>query len=282
MVLPADIVEAVVARAPYQPGWNQIRAYLEDAGGDVNDVTANGKTILILFLTTNGMEEEAHSQFVRFLIERGADVNKVDDDGRNALFCACNAGGAFGLAVVRIIIDAGANIDAKTTSAMEEAWIVGETPLSTSIDWMRYGQIDQDRALAYASLLIRRGASIDGCWGGMNAEDCLLHIEDPRLFFDENEYPYQASNPSAANGSSFAALKTIVADERRRKLRELAKAVLTLRTLSLRGRAAPVDPILKFIVNLPDGVAWNLISFWPPRRYPHWVPLRVRSQNSYY
>ena len=104
MVLPADIVEAVVARAPYQPGWDQIRAYLEDAGGDVNDVTANGKTILILFL----------------------------------------------------------------------------------------------------------------------------------------------------------------------------------RTLALRGRAAPVDPVLKFIVNLPDGVAWNLISFWPPRRYPHWVPLRVRSQNSYY
>ena len=67
MVLPADIVEAVVARAPYQPGWDQIRAYL-DAGGDVNDVTANGKTILILFLTTNDMEEEEHSQFVRFLI----------------------------------------------------------------------------------------------------------------------------------------------------------------------------------------------------------------------
>ena len=63
MVLPADIVEAVVARAPYQPGWDQIRAYLEDAGGDVNDVTANGKTILILFLTTNDMEEEEHSQF---------------------------------------------------------------------------------------------------------------------------------------------------------------------------------------------------------------------------
>ena len=126
------------------------------------------------------------------------------------------------------------------------------------------------------------GARYEATWGGMNAEDCLLHIEDPRLFFDENEYPYQASNPSAANGSSFAALKTIVADERRRKLRELAKAVLTLRTCALRGRAAPVDPILKFIVNLPDGVAWNLISFWPPRRYPHWVPLRVRSQNSYY
>ena len=224
MVLPDHIHDAING-LPGDESWDLIRSYL-DTGGDVDDVTESGITILNHFLEDNEMHRDAHLRFVRFLVqERGADVNKTDDDGRNALFCACNAGGAFGLAVVRLLLDAGANIDAKTTSAMEEAWIVGETPLSTSIDWMRYGQHDQDRALAYASLLIRRGASIDGCWGGMNAEDCLLHIEDPRLFFAE--YPYQASNPSAANGSSFAALKTIVADERRRKLRELAKAVLT-------------------------------------------------------
>ena len=39
-----------------------------------------------------------------------------------------------------------------------------------------------------------------------------------------------------------------------------------------RGRAAPADPILKFIVDLPDGVAWNLVSYWPPRRYPCIIP----------
>ena len=67
MVLPDGIVEAIIATVPYGGGWGQIRGYL-DAGGDVNDVTANGKTILILFLTTNDMEEEEHAQFVRFLI----------------------------------------------------------------------------------------------------------------------------------------------------------------------------------------------------------------------
>jgi len=107
MVLPDGIVEAIIATVPYGGGWGQIRGYL-DAGGDVNDVTANGKTILILFLTTNDMEEEEHSQFVRFLIERGADVNRADEDGATALFGACNSGGDYGLDVVRIIIDAGA------------------------------------------------------------------------------------------------------------------------------------------------------------------------------
>ena len=48
MVLPDYIVEAI-DRLPGDDGWGQIRAYL-DAGGDVNDVDANGKTILILFL----------------------------------------------------------------------------------------------------------------------------------------------------------------------------------------------------------------------------------------
>ena len=46
MVLPDYIVEAV-DRLPGDDGWGQIRAYL-DAGGDVNDVDANGKTILCL------------------------------------------------------------------------------------------------------------------------------------------------------------------------------------------------------------------------------------------
>jgi len=32
------------------------------------------------------------------------------------------------------------------------------------------------------------------------------------------------------------------------------------------------DSILKFIVDLPDGVAWNVLSYWPPRRYPYYLP----------
>ena len=77
MVLPDAIVEAVVARAPYEAGWDQVRAYL-DAGGDVNDVTADGKkTILILFLNTSDMDEARHFQFVRLLTRQRCATSPV-------------------------------------------------------------------------------------------------------------------------------------------------------------------------------------------------------------
>jgi hypothetical protein len=274
MVLPDYIVEAI-DRLPDDGGWNQIRAYL-DAGGDVNDVDANGKTILNRILGGGTIPCEASLEFIRLLVqERGADVNKSDNHGRNALFFACNCCGQFGLDAVRLILDAGADIDAKTTRASRGEFIVGETPLSTAMDWSRHW--DHERALAYASLLISRGASIDDCWGGIHltllgrtAEECLQHIEDPSLFFDQD--PYDTESSEVGQHPSFIALKAFVADARRRKLRAPAKAALTLRTLALRGRAAPADPILKFIVDLPDGVAWNLVSYWPPRRYPPIIP----------
>ena len=42
---------------------------------------AAGKTILNIFLTTHDMDEERDIRFVRFLMERGADVNRADDPG---------------------------------------------------------------------------------------------------------------------------------------------------------------------------------------------------------
>ncbi len=270
MVLPDFVLEAVDA-LPDEESWDLIRAYL-DTGGDVDDVDAesDGLTMLSQFLICHDMRDEASLRFVRFLVEeRGADVNKVDDDGRNALYFACNSGGQFGLDVVRLIIDAGANIDAKTTRARAGEFLVGETPLSTAIDWLRHWDTN-GRSLAYASLLISRGASIDDCWGGRSAEDCMRHVEDPSLFFSQD--PYDARNPETVRHESFIALNAVIADARRRKLRAPARAILTLRTLALRGRAAPADSILKFIVDLPDGVAWNVLSYWPPRRYPYYLP----------
>ena len=81
-------------------------------------------------------DDEASLQFVRFLVASGADREQGRRRyGRNALYFACNSGGQFGLDVVRLIIDAGANIDAKTTRARAgEVYLSAETPcLSTAI-----------------------------------------------------------------------------------------------------------------------------------------------------
>ena len=40
------------------------------------------------------------------------------------------------------------------------------------------------------------------------------------------------------------------------------REVLTLRALALKARAKTLDSILLFVFGLPDGVAWNVLSFW--------------------
>ena len=40
------------------------------------------------------------------------------------------------------------------------------------------------------------------------------------------------------------------------------REVLTLRALALKGRAETPDAVLSFVFGLPDGVAWNILSFW--------------------
>ena len=40
------------------------------------------------------------------------------------------------------------------------------------------------------------------------------------------------------------------------------KQILTLRSLMLRERATTADAVLKFVFGLPNGPAWNVLSFW--------------------
>ena len=73
MVSPDDILEAVDA-LPLEESWDLIRSYL-DEGGDIDDLSADGITILNHFLKDFEMDDEAGLGFVRFLLESGADVN---------------------------------------------------------------------------------------------------------------------------------------------------------------------------------------------------------------
>ena len=40
-------------------------------------------------------------------------------------------------------------------------------------------------------------------------------------------------------------------------------AAMRLRSLSLRKRAKPADPVLSSVVRLPNEMAWHVLSFWP-------------------
>ena len=45
------------------------------------------------------------------------------------------------------------------------------------------------------------------------------------------------------------------------------KQVLTLRTMALRGRAAPRDNVMTFLVDCPNEIAWKILSYWRTEIY---------------
>ena len=166
-----------------------------------------------------------------------------------------------------MLLDAGARINATTAVADDGVFIAGETALSYAFDWFRYDRAeDAERGLAYVHLLLRRGAKLDGCWGGRSAEDCMRHVEDPSAFPGlEDAYSedlYAERKLPIATKRQFVACKKMIADERRRRYMLPRRAFLRLRSLALRGRAKP-DALLATVARLPNELAWHVLSYWP-------------------
>ena len=256
MVLPDYIRRAALGGGPTD--LKMIKDWLE-SGGDINDVDADGETLLSLCLAFERPE------FVKWAISRGADVNQPGNpDGDAPLFTAIGSGGKeFALDVIPLLLDAGARINATSPTAVDGCYLAGETALSYAIDWFRYDRHEAaEKALAYVSLLLRKGASLGGCWAGRSAEECLRHVEEPGAF-PELEGAYNVTDPpTGANKKHFIACKKLFADERRRRYLLPRRAFLRLRSLALRGRAKP-DSLLASVVRLPNELAWHVLTFWP-------------------
>ncbi len=204
-------------------------------------------------------------------------MNLADHDGWTPLHYACNAEHHYGKNVIPLLLAAGADVNAKSTFELKCVSVKGETPLSTSIDWFRCcgggESIDADSTkagLEYVSLLLRHGASLDDCWAGAPAETLLRHIEDreaPPAEIWSGEGYFEADIPVLSENEDFLACKKLIADERCRILKAKRKEILRLRSLVVRGRAKKSsDAMLEPSFRLPDGVLWNVLSFWPPRR----------------
>ena len=274
-MVPAEIVRAAEDCVGDDVFFQRIREWL-DSGGDVNDTYDEWDNEDLSLLGRSN-----HPHLTNFLLERGADVDHVDYNGWTPLYYACSIHDPCGTDVVNMLLDAGANIDAKTTEAVQDLAIAGETALSTSLDWFRHG--DAKTALRYVTLLLRRGASLDDCWSGMSAEACLRHIEHPEAFNESINDIYDQMDPSMATNEDFIACKKLIADERRRRFVAKRKEVLRLRSLVVRGRAKKSsDAMIEPSFRLPDGVLWNVLSFWPPQRPHLFLPVSMYRPASTY
>ena len=274
MVLTEELSDA--ARRGADVDFARITAYL-NAGGDVNDLNEEGTSMLTLNIIWEGgdhldvdmLDEDDRLRIVRLLLARGADVHHVSAyHGSSPLYQACKCEDrAFGLGAIRCLLEAGANIDQKRGGNDDDPRLE-ESPLSASLDWFRHDNSPRsDIGLSYVSLLLRYGPDLDGCWGDdRSVEDCLRHIEEPDVF-PELAGEYHRSVPPVETKEQFLACKTLITDERHRRYVLQRKEVLRLRSLSIRGRAKKSsDAILEPSFRLPDGVLWNVLSFWPPQR----------------
>lgn len=91
-----------------QSGDLQLMKAIVTKGGDVNDRGTNGLTPLLQTISSTTIPfEDQRRQCVAFLLERGAEVDLRDSDGRTALIYATRCGD---LETVQLLVNAGAFI----------------------------------------------------------------------------------------------------------------------------------------------------------------------------
>jgi len=265
MVLGPEFVEAVErGDVDWVADWLQSL----DSPEDINDVNAEGKTVLSMCTHEYGGAQDALAILKLILTKGGADVNLGDNDGWTPLHAACNTSLEFSRVAIPLLLAAGANPNAKATYRCG----FSATPLSTSIEYFQccgFGSgdardVDAEetlKGLECVRLLLRAGASPHDCWNGASAENYIRHIEDGTIpAIEDAEDGDWGNTPDLSENAHFLECKALIKQARC----EPRKTVLTLRALAIKGRAKTADPVLKFLVDMPDGVAGNVLSFWPP------------------
>ena len=101
-------------------------------------------------------------------------------------YCTCTklAGSKWhsaGTDIINMLLDAGPNRCQKTTEAVEGLAIAGKNGVKHFIRLVPARRCKNCPEIRN-SLMLRRGASLDDCWGDRSAEDCLRHIEEPDAF----------------------------------------------------------------------------------------------------
>jgi hypothetical protein len=151
---------------------------------------------------------------VRFMLKQNSDVNATDSFGRSALHWACFHGGRQGIALVKVLLAARADVTLATKARVEasgrcESWPdeplilpKGSTPLHLAVQQRRASNLE------IVDLLLQAGARVDAQdEHGMTPlcsailcpllvkKDTEVHLESHRLETSEIDYSRHALNP---------------------------------------------------------------------------------------
>ena len=210
---------------------------------------------------------EGQLALARTLLDMGADPNLFRDDPLRAplynvvvepswVFTAAHGIGEADYEMVLLLLNAGADVHLGSEH--------GLTPLVETIRCFERRDRHTRRPYLHLNcrkivrLLLRSGVALDGI------DDALQRVEDElerrRLTGDSERPPH------------YTASRNLICDVRtagglRKYETMLRKQVLTLRTMALRGRAAPRDNVMTFLVDCSKYIAWKILSYWRTEIY---------------
>ena len=240
-----------VCRAAGTGDIETVNAWLRTAP-DVNAQDDKGRPLLLLLVC--GTITARHVDLARKLLALGADVNASNDNRITVLHIASCGRGEEASEMVRLLLLAGADVNARTLYA-------GMTPMGFFPFFLKrteswgHNLPTATNLLVICKLLLHAGASIDDVFSPDTSMEAWL---------EEQAKP--------ADDEQWLAVKRLVADVRAAGgtysayLHQHRKQVLMLRCLATKkGRAKTTDPVMNFLVKLGDnGVIWKILSFWPP------------------
>ena len=249
MVLPDHIVQAAK-----DGDIAVVEAFLDAEPGAINDSDEESE-LTLLMLCMNSSIKERHIWFARRLIVRGADVNVGDFEDNFPLHYASFPGDCAS-SMVSLLLESGARVNARTNTEDEM------TPLGQLLEDFDYSLWENNVAenrrrisrsgLEIMKLLLKAGASVDRCQGGLSAEAAMQGFLSRR--------------PHYANDESFTKCRELVAGVRaygtyRAYVREPHRHFLRVRSLLVRGRAKTDSRRIERIARLPNGACWHVLSY---------------------
>ena len=253
-MIPRDL-----GRAARDGNAQYVLAQLATHGFDVNaQVEGGGATIGRMTLLSCCCCEigKGHLALARALLDMGADPNLFSDaPGVSPLYNAVHGIGEANYEMVVLLLSAGADVRLGSEH--------GGTPLIETLHCFelrdrnnRYSRYVNCRRIV--RLLLRSGVALDGI------DDALQRVED--------ELEFRRRTGDSERPPHYTASKSLICDVRTagglRKYETMPrKQVLTLRTMALRGRAAPRDNVMTFLVDCPNEIAWKILSYWRTEIY---------------
>ena len=244
-----------------------------------------------------------HVALVRWLLACGADPKIRNADGWSPLDFACTShevmySPSYNFTpnrheIIMLLIAGGAEGNALIPSKYypDDPTAKRYSPLGEllTLMWGRNSRDTQFRGLEFVCrALLRAGASLDNCtneeddhWNLKTAEwrldkaafetrqlavwqKCSILVREVRAA-GGGRFSHALSSSAPLSCSSSAAYKACFLRPR--------KQILVLRALALKGRAKTSNAVLGFVFGLPNGVAWNVLSFWQ-------CYYRIRTPNS--